>query len=134
MFQGWLSLTVGWVLLGLSLWAVMQAIPEVDQSGLELLPDLPLFTACVSLALVAGFLSLLPGGVLVRELVVMTLIAADPKYGPLVAIVSAVLLRLTWLISELFVSGILYIGCRVSPRAATANVTECVTPGKKTDR
>ena len=109
MVQGWLSLTGGWLLMGLSLWAVMAAIPQVNDTWQVILTDVPLFTACVSLALVAGFLSLLPGGMGVRELVVMTLIAGHPRYGPYVAIVSAVLLRLTWLMSELVVSGILYV-------------------------
>ena len=96
--------------MGLSLWAVMSAIPQGSETWRVTLTDVPLFTACVSLALVAGFLSLLPGGMGVRELVVMTLIAGHPGYGPYVAILSAVLLRLTWLMSELVVSGILYIG------------------------
>ena len=110
MAYGWMSLTVGWLLMGLSLWAVMSAIPQGSETWRVTLTDVPLFTACASLALVAGFLSLLPGGMGVRELVVMTLIAGHPGYGPYVAIVSAVLLRLTWLMSELVVSGILYIG------------------------
>ena len=114
MIQGWVSLSVGWLLMGFSLWAVMEAIPQVTGGVAQTLLDVPLFTACVSLALVAGFLSLLPGGVGVRELVVMTLIAAHPHYGPYIAIVSAILLRLTWLMSELLVSGILYVGVRDS--------------------
>jgi len=109
MLQGWLSLSFGWLLMGLSLWAVMAALPQVSGSWQEILPDIPLFTACVSLALVAGFLSLLPGGMGVRELVVMTLIAGHPGYGPYAAVVSAVLLRLIWLMSELAISGILYV-------------------------
>ena len=69
----------------------------------------------LSLAMVAGFLSLLPGGVGVRELVVMTLISVQPAYGPVVAIVSAVLLRFSWLMAELLVSAILYFGWRAEP-------------------
>ena len=121
MVQGWISMSVGWVLMGFSLWAVMQAIPQVSEGVTQTLFDVPLFTACVSLALVAGFLSLLPGGVGVRELVVMTLIAAHPHYGPYIAIVSAILLRLTWLMSELVVSGILYMAVRDSRSALVGN-------------
>lgn len=112
MLGGWLSLTAGWCLLGLSLWAVMESVPQVALGSHAAFSDLPLFTACVSLAMVAGFLSLLPGGVGVRELVVMTLISTHPAYGPVVAIVSAVLLRFSWLMAELVVSAILYIGAR----------------------
>ena len=108
MVQGWLSMTVGWCLLGVSMWAIIQAIPEVSGSWQETLWDLPLLTGCVALALVAGFLSLLPGGIFVREFVVMTVIADYLEYGELVAIASAVLLRLVWLMSELVVSAILY--------------------------
>ncbi|MCP4816383.1 MAG: flippase-like domain-containing protein, partial [Planctomycetaceae bacterium] len=112
MVRGWLSLTVGWGLLGFSLWAVMESIPQVAEGPHAAFSDIALFTACVSLAMVAGFLSLLPGGVGVRELVVMTLISTHPAYGPVVAIVSAVLLRFSWLMAELVVSAILYVGVR----------------------
>ncbi len=112
MVRGWLSLTVGWGLLGFSLWAVMESIPQVAEGSHAAFSDIALFTACVSLAMVAGFLSLLPGGVGVRELVVMTLISTHPAYGPVVAIVSAVLLRFSWLMAELVVSAILYVGVR----------------------
>ena len=121
MMQGWLSMTVGWILMGFSLWAVMQSIPQVAGDWQQTLTDVPLFTACVSLALVAGFLSLLPGGVGVREFVVMTLIAAHPDYGAYIAIISAILLRLSWLMSELLVSGILYIGFRDSRSSSSVD-------------
>jgi len=125
MVRGWLSLTVGWCLLGLSLWAVMEAIPEVAQGPHTAFSDIALFTACVSLAMVAGFLSLLPGGVGVRELVVMTLISSHPAYGPVVAIVSAVLLRFSWLMAELVVSAILYVGVRSVSATEEPGPTGC---------
>jgi len=124
MLRGWLSMTGGWCLLGLSLWAVMEAIPQVSSGTHQTLVDLPLFTACVSLAMVAGFLSLLPGGVGVRELVVMTLISVQPAYGPVVAIVSAVLLRFSWLMAELLVSAILYLGWRGVPASQVLGNSE----------
>ena len=73
------------------------------QPGLE---QLPLLTASVALAMVAGFLSLLPGGIGVRELVVIPLLS--PVFGQVAAILSAVLLRLVWMAAEVLVSGILY--------------------------
>ena len=98
--------------MGLSLWAVLKSLPG------DLLPDGVILdpwyshwarmTTSVSLAVVAGFLSLLPGGLGVRELVLDELMA-EP-FGAVVAIVSAVLLRLVWLLAELLVSAILYIG------------------------
>ena len=104
MVVGWLTIAVGWGLMGLSLWAVMRA------SGPELVSlwDWPLLTACVALALVAGFLSLLPGGIGVREAVVTALLAEPFGAGP--AVIAAILLRLTWLGGELALSSLLYLG------------------------
>ncbi len=100
---GWVGLGLGWCLLGLSLAAVLQSLPGVSIVA----SDAPLITATVALAMVAGFLSLIPGGLGVRELVVIPLLA--PVYGDGAAIVSAVLLRLIWLLAELAASGILYV-------------------------
>jgi uncharacterized membrane protein YbhN (UPF0104 family) len=104
---GWITVGLGWFLLGLSLWAILKAIPVPAP---VMLNDWPLLTACVALAMVAGFLSLLPGGIGIREYVVMTLLAGP--FGAGAAAVSAILLRLVWLLSELTLAGILY-ACRL---------------------
>jgi uncharacterized membrane protein YbhN (UPF0104 family) len=101
--RGWLVLCLAWLAYGLSLWATLMALPGVTAIPLD---QLPLLTACVALAVVAGFLSLIPGGAGVRELVVTTLLA--PMYGNAIAVSAAVLLRLIWLLSELVISSILY--------------------------
>ncbi|MEA1951751.1 MAG: lysylphosphatidylglycerol synthase transmembrane domain-containing protein [Planctomycetota bacterium] len=98
------AMVICWLLLGISLWAVLQAMGVED---IDLAVNLPLYVASVSLAMVAGFLSLIPGGAVVRELVLTELIA--PHLGVAVALASAVLLRLVWLGSELVISGILYV-------------------------
>lgn len=100
---GWLIISGGWVLMGVSLWATLRAIPG---AGLPL-DQLPLITATVGLAMVAGFISLIPGGLGVRDGILMTLLA--PQCGAQVALVSAVLLRVVWLLSEVVVSAILYV-------------------------
>jgi uncharacterized membrane protein YbhN (UPF0104 family) len=100
----WLTIAAGWLLLALSLWAVLHGI---DAPGLDLRTQLPLYTAAVGLAVVAGFLSLIPGGALVREAVLLELVA--PHFGASPALVAAILLRLVWLVSELLASGILYL-------------------------
>lgn len=105
---GWLLISIGWLFFGLSLWATSQAIPGI--ASLPTLNDLPLLTAAVSLAMVAGFLSLLPGGIGVRELIVIPLL--QPAFGPIVAIISAVLLRVSWMAAELLIAGVLYFGVR----------------------
>jgi hypothetical protein len=101
--EGIAAMTVSWGLLALSLWAVLRAM---DASDLNLVAQFPLYVASVSLAMVAGFLSLIPGGAVVRELVLAELMA--PRFGDVVAVVSALLLRLTWLVAELAISAILY--------------------------
>ncbi|HRE99197.1 MAG TPA: lysylphosphatidylglycerol synthase transmembrane domain-containing protein [Pirellulaceae bacterium] len=98
---GWGLNLIVWSCWGASLYAVLQAIPGVEPT----LDRLPLLVACVALAMVAGFLSLLPGGVGVRELIILTLLA---EFGPAKAIVAAVLLRLSWLLSETVIATILY--------------------------
>ena len=119
--SGWITIAGGWFLMGLSLWAVLQSMaPATDLSqAVHLAPAqaLMLLTATVGLALVAGFLSLLPGGIGVRELVVTTLLV--PVYGELAAILSAVLMRITWLLAELIASVFLYASTRTQARGKT---------------
>ena len=100
--RGWGWNLLAWGCWGASLFCVLSALPGADPSWI----DLPLITACVALAMVAGFLSLLPGGIGVRELVILTLLA---PFGSAQAIVAAVLLRLCWLLSELVIATILYL-------------------------
>ena len=119
--SGWITIAGGWFLMGLSLWAVLQSMaPATEHSQtIHLAPAqaLMLLTATVGLALVAGFLSLLPGGIGVRELVVTTLLV--PVYGELAAILSAVLMRITWLLAELIASVFLYASTRMQVRGKT---------------
>ncbi|REJ70514.1 MAG: UPF0104 family protein [Planctomycetota bacterium] len=112
---GWLAMIVGWLLLGLSLWATLQAL---GVEGVQPIAHLHYYTAAVALAMVAGFLSLIPGGVLVREVILMSIMGIylakvlKVAEADAIAVVSAVLLRLIWLVSELIASGILYVGVR----------------------
>ncbi|MCA9176791.1 MAG: flippase-like domain-containing protein [Planctomycetales bacterium] len=107
--DGWLLLTgwalglLSWLAMGVCLLAVLAAFPQVGWDW----GRLPVLIGAVSLAAVAGFLSLLPGGIGVRELVVTELLS--PAYGAVVAVAGAVLLRLVWLVCELLVSAILWI-------------------------
>jgi len=107
MASGWILIAIGWGCLGLSLWATLHAIPSAVENAGSWYSAWPLLTATVGLAMVAGFLSLVPGGLGVRDAILMTLLA--PQYGASTAIISAILLRLIWLLSELAISGILYV-------------------------
>ena len=111
LLTGWALSLLGWILLGLSYWATLQAmgIPKLHP-----ILDLPRYIAGVSLAVVAGFLLLiLPGGVGVREAFLAKLMLDYlqlrlPRHANSTAWASAFLLRLVWTVSELIISGIMY--------------------------
>lgn len=105
---GWSVMTLGWALNGLSLWLVILGIPGSDIGP----GDFPLTLACITLATVAGFVSLLPGGIGVRELVMIPLLGA--RFGPVIAIVAAIAIRIVWLAAELATSGIIYVYRRMT--------------------
>jgi uncharacterized membrane protein YbhN (UPF0104 family) len=104
---GWLAGCACWLLLGLSLWATLRGI-GVEQ--IRPIADLPITVSSVAFAVVAGFLSLLPGGLLVRDALLLQLLT--PVCGSANALVTSVLLRLVWLVSEVATCGILYIVAR----------------------
>jgi uncharacterized membrane protein YbhN (UPF0104 family) len=104
---GWCLNTLNWVILGLSLWAVVRSLGIEEANAAD---QLPVCTASVSLATVAGFLSFVPGGAVVREAVLTVLM--NPQFGEGAAVAGAILLRLVWLVSELVISGILYGSAR----------------------
>jgi uncharacterized membrane protein YbhN (UPF0104 family) len=108
---GWLTMAGGWWLQGLSLWAVLRALGALDGGPLE---NWPLHTAVAALSVVAGFLAFLPGGLVVREFVIIELFT--PIYGPTHAVVSAILLRLVSVVSDSLLSIILYLA-RPTPLA-----------------
>lgn len=106
LIPGWLGVVPGWLLLGVSMWSCMKALGLPETNAMTL-ADLPWVTASYAISVVAGFASMIPGGFGVRELVISELIT--PKYGATVGLLSAVVHRMTSLMSELVVSGILYI-------------------------
>ncbi len=108
--SGWCLVTVGWVLLALSLWAVLEAI---NIPGTDVLAHLPYFLAAVGMAIVVGFLSMIPGGAGVREYLLSILLGTfyfeAVLHIPLpqaTALAAAVVLRLVWLIAELILAGV----------------------------
>jgi uncharacterized membrane protein YbhN (UPF0104 family) len=110
MLRGWLAQGASWCLMGASLWAALAAmqnvLPHLNLSLSQAALTYPTLVACIALATVAGFMSLIPGGLGVREFVVITLLA--PQFGEVAAIVSAVVMRLVSILSEVSVSAILY--------------------------
>ena len=103
---GWMLNVIGWAILGLSYWAVLRALGT--ESG-NPFAQLHLYTAGVSLAVVAGFVSFVPGGAVVREAVLTEFIVEALCVSDAVALAAAVLLRLAWLAAELAAVGVLLI-------------------------
>ncbi len=105
--RGLLWSAAGWILLGFSQLAVVRAF---DRAGAERLLTLglgPVVVAGVALATVAGFVvAVLPGGLGVREGVLMSVLA--PALGTQASVVAALALRLVWVIAELAVGALLF--------------------------
>ena len=96
MLEGLLWSGLGWILLGLSQVAVIQALIP---GGLPV-SAWPLAVASVALATVAGFaVPLAPGGLGVREWVLWTGLGSALEHD--FAVVSALALRLAWILGEL---------------------------------
>ena len=96
--------------MGASLWATVRSI-GVDDTNLW--SHLPIYTATTALAVVLGFVSMLPAGVGVRDLVLMQLLAPllseiVPNQGQALALVAAIMLRLVWLVAESLLAAVLY--------------------------
>jgi glycosyltransferase 2 family protein len=115
----WGTIALGWLVMGFSLWAALRAIPGIPTP--PVMPrDFPLLTACIALSTVAGFVSGLPGGLGARELVVVALV--QPNFGPLAAMLLAVVHRGVIILIELVVAGVLLV-IRRPPDSADASAT-----------
>jgi uncharacterized membrane protein YbhN (UPF0104 family) len=108
--RGWLSIAIGWFFAGASLWAAIRAIGVNDAN---LMADLPLYTATIALAVVLGFVSMLPAGLGVRDVALMQLLAPHletlaSNQGQLLAFVAVIVLRLIWLVAETTLAAVMY--------------------------
>src|SRR5262249_18914445 len=111
--QGLLQGAVGWCLLGLSLGLTVRAVaPDPPAWNLDTyLCDL----GGTSLAYVAGFVVLVaPGGIGIREVILQYALAPrfaagmEPALADGLAVVIALVLRLTWTTAEVIATLILY--------------------------
>ncbi len=104
---GWLCMAVVWAVVGISLWCVLQSL-GIEQGNLW--DTLPKLTAAVALATVAGFLSLIPGGLGVRDLILIHLLSHSVLFAlsEIESTAAAALLRIVWLLAELLISAMLY--------------------------
>ncbi|MDR3639147.1 MAG: hypothetical protein P4L84_35405 [Isosphaeraceae bacterium] len=109
--MGWS--VAGWGLLGLSQVAVIRSIVP----GGAPVSTWPLVVASVALATVAGFaVAIFPGGLVVREGVLMATLV--PVVGTDLAVVSALALRLAWVVGEVAIAAVLSLVRPLPPRTA----------------
>jgi uncharacterized membrane protein YbhN (UPF0104 family) len=107
---------IGWVLLGLSLVAVLGSFVPLEISDMVDRRLIPIAIASVAFATIAGFLvAVLPGGLGVREGVLMTTLL--PILGSDDSVVAALVLRLVWVAAEV-VAAVLFFAALRPPRAA----------------
>lgn len=108
---GWIAMAIAWLLMGASLWATIRGIPAAELSWAAHWAD---YSTVMAVALVAGFLSMIPAGFGVRDLLLVVLCARLFHIGEGPAAVATALLRIEWLLAELIISAIL-MGC-IKPR------------------
>lgn len=109
---GWRANTIGWFVGGLSLWAVVRAL---GADAVLSLATLGLYTTAAAMSTVGGFVSMIPGGFVVREAILVYLLTGS--CGATVALLAAIVFRLVQLVSEVLLSVILYVA---GPRPAPA--------------
>jgi hypothetical protein len=109
-------LAIAWLLQGGSLWATLVAAGAT--SSLTLPDQLLACTATMALAVVAGFLSFVPGGLVIREALLLELLS--PWFGEAPALLAAVLVRLAGMAGELTAASALW-WFKPTPRACATN-------------
>jgi hypothetical protein len=112
--EGLVMTAAGWMLLGASLWAVLQAV--LDEPRLMTIAEWGQLSAILSLAYVAGFIVVfMPSGLGVREFFLRMFLLPElsrqwtgEKNAVVVAIWAVLLLRLVWTAAELVTNAIVY--------------------------
>lgn len=120
MLRGWAWMSLTWFLIGGSFWLISLSTPGVSTDLLGV-SGFATSSATIALAMVAGFLSLIPGGAGVRELVITALLAPLAGTGP--ALIAAVIARMVFLIVECFASGVSWALLKNIPAATTASAS-----------
>lgn len=136
LWQGWLGMFLLWICLGISLWMTLQAL---GLHGLPFWEPLPRMVATAAMATVSGFvIILLPGGLGVREFVLVALLApylADSPVaselagrGELTAVLAAGLLRVIWLLAEVAAALVCWLSAWPAARSSNASRSEMRSP------
>jgi uncharacterized membrane protein YbhN (UPF0104 family) len=113
---GWFWSSLSWLLIGASFTLLVAAIPGISITGAEAAPGVVelylVCTAAISLAVVIGFASPLPGGAGIRELVVTTVLAVS--IGATHAILAAIAARVVFAAVEGLVALCCWVWLRMS--------------------
>lgn len=105
MIEGFFLSTLTWSLMTISFACAAYSLP-METRFPETLADWLSSLCAICMSVVAGFVSMMPGGLGVREWVGDQLLT--PRIGSAYAIISVTLLRLAWLAAELGLSCVLY--------------------------
>lgn len=101
LFLGLVVLTFGWWIHGLSLGCALRAVAPDQFSWLSW----PVWTCAVTAATVGGFVILVaPGGLGIREAIIVAFLLTMPGLSSAEAVATAVLLRLAWFSLELVIA------------------------------
>ena len=108
---GWMLNVPVWMMLGVSLWLTMLGLGMTSES---IFAELPFCMMAISFAVVVGFITMLPGGLGMRELALLTILTpfftARPIEGidpATMALIIVVVQRFISILAELAVSAIL---------------------------
>lgn len=98
--------SLGWVCHAFSLGFVIQSVSKTPFD----LTGFPTWLTACSLSIVGGFVVLFaPGGLGVREGILIEALKDQPQIGPAMAVVVAGLLRAVWFVTELIAAGVLLL-------------------------
>lgn len=104
--EGVCATTIGWALHALSLGFVVQSVSNNPFD----LTRFPVWMAASTLSIVGGFVVLVaPGGLGVREGLLIEILKEQPQIGAMTAIVVAALLRATWFLTELVAASVAFV-------------------------
>ncbi|WP_029247144.1 lysylphosphatidylglycerol synthase transmembrane domain-containing protein [Schlesneria paludicola] len=107
--QGVVATTFGWLLHAVSLGFVLQS---VSRQPLEW-SQFPIWLAATTCSMVGGFLVIIaPGGIGVREGVLIEILQRQAQIGPATAVLAAVLVRAVSFGSEVVAAAVLYVAHR----------------------
>jgi len=102
----------GWICHAISIGLVIASMTHI---GFDI-TRLPLWITAGTVSTVGGFIAVFaPGGLGVREGLLVEVLKDARDIGPAYAILVACLLRLVWFLSELIFAGVLYVAGRRNP-------------------